>query len=169
MKHLPIVVLLSMPTASLADQAVPLPDDVWQPLTLEQAESVCVFEKSQRPYMDHKMHDTTDKKTKQCIEKTRKYGLIGQNFLGLAGHYREKKAVRQRQLELERQANKQQSIETTSEPAMPKATTPPTTPTTTTRGGAKTDSQRLADLEKRHEQLEKENARLRKQFEEIKE
>jgi hypothetical protein len=169
MKHISIIVLLSLPIASLADQAVPLPDDEWQPLTLEQAESVCVFEKPQRPYMDHKMHDTTDKKTKQCIEKTRKYGLIGQNFLGLTGHYREEKAVRQRELELERQANKQQSIETTSEPAMPKATTPPTTPMTTTRGGAKTDSQRLADLEKRLEQLEKENARLRKQFEEIKE
>lgn len=169
MRYLSIVVLLSIPAASLADQAVPLPDDEWQPLTLEQAESVCVFEKPQRPYMDHKMHDTTDKKTKQCIEKTRKYGLVGKDFLGLTGQYREDKAVRERQLELERQANTQQSIETTSEPAMPKATTPPTTPTTTTRGGAKTDSQRLADLEKRLEQLEKENARLRKQFEETKE
>lgn len=166
-----ILLLVTLP--AIAAEKVALPEDEWQPLTLQQAESVCVYEKPQRPYMDHKMHDTTDKKTKQCIEKTTKYGLVGKNFIGITGHYREEKAVRERQLELERQTAKQQTTPAASEETMPRPTTAPTSssasePATTTRGGTKSDSQRLLDLEKRLEQLEKENALLKKQVEDIK-
>lgn len=156
--------VLILPLCSYAAGDVPLPKDEWQPLTLRQAESVCVFEKAQRPFMDHKYHDVSKKRREECIEKTRKYGLVGRDFIGLYGNYREKQAVRERQLALERRSVMSQKQSAGDEELMRKTSNLGTT----TRGGTGNSNTRLTDLESRLEQLEREYSSLRREVEALK-
>jgi hypothetical protein len=164
MKKMLAYSVLILPLCSYAAEAVPLPEDEWQPLTLRQAESVCVFEKAERPYMDHKYHDVSKKRREECIEKTRKYGLVGKDFIGLSGSYREKQAVRERQLALENRTAISHNQPADDEELMRKTSNRGTT----TRGGTSNNNTRLTDLERRLEQLEHEYASLRREVEALK-
>lgn len=163
MKKLITLLLFLLPHPSSAGQPVALPDDKWQPLTLIQAESVCVYKEVKRPGLSNKYRDNSKKTRKECIEKTRKYGLVGKDFIGLVGHYREQRVVRARQLDQERQSSKKQLTDSTIQATVQKNSAEAIAPS-----DVSDIIRRIDELEHRVKLLENDNIRLRQQIEMLK-